>query len=75
MEVEVKAKVGRCPICGERFVVDDISLMYLECMGKWVFSHYCCNDDEGIHQASLLVSGKTKKEVIERLRPQNRKDV
>jgi hypothetical protein len=75
MEVTVKTKLGRCPFCGERFVVDEFSLIYLECMGKWFFGHYCCDDDEGNHRARVSVSGKTKMEVIKRLTPHNRKDV
>lgn len=75
MKAEVKIKLGICPFCGERFVVDEISLVYVECLGKWYFNHFCCDDDEGNHRASISVSGKTKKEVIERLIPHNRKDV
>ena len=76
MEVEVKTKLGICPFCGEKLIADEITLVHLDCTGKWHFSHYCCDDEEGMHQASLSVSGKTRKEVIERCRASlNRKEV
>lgn len=71
-----EVKLGICPFCGEEVVADDISLIYLECLGKWYFSHYCCDDAEGHHTVAIAVSGMTKKEVIERCRASlKRKDV
>lgn len=76
MEVKVKTKLGKCPFCGEELIADEITLMHLECTGKWHFSHYCCDDENGNHEVSIAVSGKTKKEVIERCRASlTRKDV
>lgn len=70
-----EVKLGICPFCGEEIIADDINLMWIECIGKWYFSHYCCDDEDG-HTVSIVVTGKTREEVIERCKASlNRKDV
>ena len=66
MKAEVKIKLGICPFCGEKLIADEVSLIHLECTGCWYFGHFCCDDENGHHKVSISVSGKTKKEVIER---------
>lgn len=74
--MDEEVKLGICPFCGEEIIADDINLMWIDCIGKWYFSHYCCNDEEGNHTVSICVTGKTREEVIERCRASlNRKDV
>lgn len=68
MEVKVKTKLGRCPFCGEELVADDISLMWVRILGKWMFTHYCCHDKHNAHRVEIVVSGNTREEVIERCR-------
>lgn len=58
--------LGICPFCGEAVIANDISLLYLECMGKWHFSHYCGMDEDGNHTAHFAIAGNTKEEVIDR---------
>ena len=71
-----EVKLGICPFCGEEIVADDISLMWVECIGKWYLSHYCCFDEDEMHTVCVSVTGKTREEVIERCRASlTRKDV
>lgn len=74
--MDEEVKLGRCPFCGEEIITDDISLIWLERLGKWYFSHYCCNDEYGVHTVGINVTGRTREEVIERCRASlTRKDV
>ena len=71
-----EVKLGICPFCGEEIITDDINLIWLECLGKWYFSHYCCDDENDQHTVCICVTGKTREEVIERCRASlTRKDV
>ena len=74
--MDEEVKLGICPFCGEELITNDIDLMWLECLGKWFFSHYCCHDEEGHHTCGFNVMGKTREEVINRCRASlTRKDV
>lgn len=66
--MDEEVKLGICPFCGDEIIADDINLIWLECLGKWYFSHYCCYDESGTHTVSVAVTGKTREEVIERCR-------
>ncbi len=71
-----EVKLGICPFCGEELITNDIDLMWIECMGKWFFTHYCCYDEKGGHTVAISVVGKTREEVINRCRASlTRKDV
>lgn len=56
--------LGICPFCGEEIVANKINTTYLEKLEEWYFGHYCCYDSNGTHNVSIVVTGKTKEEVI-----------
>jgi hypothetical protein len=74
--MDEEVKLGICPFCGEEIITNEFNLIWLECLGKWYFSHYCCDDAEGHHTVAIAVTGRTREEVIKRCRASlNRKDV
>ena len=55
-----------CPICGKKIDAEHpiTGPHYNESINKWVFDHWC--DNENPTAMWISVSGKTKQEVIER---------